>query len=260
MLKLADYRAVLAGAAPAQILDCPGVRVIEKPPASHAVSAAAEYAIAAVEELAERAAEAALYTISGSPGSCLHLFDAARKDSPDGRLVGPGFGRRRSRRIHPFALLLSLRNQVPASLSLHFHLRGPSLSTIDSAAAFADLIPAAALEIPDRPVLFVLSSASDRAEERSRNILQTGASQGLEGAIALLFSGDGELGTIARATGGEAMVLGASASSPPAADWPFSPCLEPGLGILWALSQGVPQATFEIREPGRSSYFSWNMP
>ena len=74
----------------------------------------------------------------------------------------------------------------------------------------------------------------------------------------LLFTNDGKMGSIARVHSGEEIALGADTHSLPAADWPFSPCLEPGLGILWALSQSVERARFEIREPGRSTFFSWN--
>lgn len=255
-MRLAGCAAVLAGDLPTGCRASEAVRIV--PPASprRALSSAALYALDAVRALPDLPADPALYTISGPSGSWVHLFDAARAQPGEG-LVDADFPRR-SRRIHPFTLLLALQNQVAAMLSLELGLRGPCCNAIDSAAAFADLLANMERELETRPVLVVLSSAANRGDERSRNRAQTGCDLGAEGAVALLFSRDGALGTIESAESGPIEVVGAGLATEAGERWPFAPCLEPGLAILLALSSGWSRRTFEIREPGRTSRFSWS--
>jgi hypothetical protein len=224
---------------------------------SRTVSSAAGYALEAVRTLGALPDELALYTFSGPPGSTVHLFDRARDQSPDGRLLGPDFPRR-ARRIHPFTLLVSLHNQVPATLSLELGLRGPSCNAVDDPSAFVDLLPNMTAHYERGPVLAVLSSAADRAEERSRQRHLTGCTTGIEGAIALLFNADGRLGTISPGGGTASQTVAAGELVEAEQRWPFAPCLEPGLAILLALARGDRNASFVIRQPGRSLEFSWS--
>lgn len=266
-MQLVSFRAVLAGAPPPALADLPGTRWVQRRETERATAPAAAYALEAVGDLCnEPAAEAApglataaLFILAAPAGSSIHLFDPARGEPPDRRLLAPGFPRR-SRRIHPFTLLLSLHNQVAATLSMRLGLRGPCCNAIESAASFPDLIPLMELEARTRAVLLVMSSATDRGEERSHNVYATGRPHGLEGAIALLFhlAVPRALGVVSTAEPGEALPIGPRSASPPGSDWPFAPCLEPGLAVLWALATHLGEARFEIREPGRSSFFAWS--
>lgn len=251
VLRLAACRAVLAGDVPAPLAASLSVLLVEMRPARRAVSPGASYAVDAVKALDVPLADAAIFTFAGPPGSALHLFDAGR-DPADGRLVSPGFGLDRSRRIHPFAVLLALQNQVAATLSLDLALRGPCCSTTDSAAAFADLVPNMALAARSRPVLAVLASAANRAEQKSRGVFETGSDAVIEGAVALLFTERGELGCVRSDTDGEPI------ASRAATDFGFAPVLEPGLSILLAIAEGLDRARFEIREPRRTTTLHWS--
>jgi hypothetical protein len=251
-LRLASSSAVLAGELPPAVARAPGVARVGRCEPRRAVSPAASYAVEAAGALQAPLADAALYTFAGPPGSVLHLFDPARET--DGRLVSPGFGRDRSRRIHPFALLLGLQNQVASTLSLELGLRGPCTSATDSAAAFADLLPNLALEARERGVLAVFASAADRAEHRGRGIWETGADAVLEGAVALLFTASGELGELSAASDphdGDPLETATPRS-------PFAPVLEPALSILAALGDRRDAARIEVREPRRTTAIQWS--
>ncbi len=172
-LRLAACRAVLAGEVPAELAVAPGTRCVEMRPPHRATAPGASYAVEAVGALDRDLGDAAVFTFAGPPGSALHLFEAGR-ESADGPLVSAGFGRERSRRIHPFTVLLALQNQVAATLSLELGLRGPCCSTTDAAAAFVDLLPNMAMAMRDRPVLAVFASAANRAEHRTYGIHESG--------------------------------------------------------------------------------------
>jgi hypothetical protein len=251
-LRLAAYRAILAGDVPGELAGTAGVQCVDMRAPRRAIAPGASYAVDAVTALDADLGRAAVFTFAGPPGSALHLFDAAR-ESGDGPLVSAGFGRDRSRRIHPFTVLLALQNQVAATLSLELGLRGPCCSTTDSAAAFVDLLPNMAMALRDRPVLAVLASAANRAEHRSRAIHESGLESFVEGAVALLFREEGELGSVA-ADDGE----GGAFTRP--RDACYAPVLAPGLSILLALARGLDQARFEIREPQRTTTFRWSRP
>lgn len=257
-LRLAACRAVLAGDVPATLAKAAFVRCVEMRPARRAVSPAASYAVDAVTALETPLDDAAIFTFAGPPGSALHLFDAGR-DPASGRLVGPGFGLERSRHIHPFLLLLALQNQVAATLSLELGLHGPCTSATDSASAFADLVPNMARAARARPVLAVLASAANRAEHKSRGILETGGDRAIEGAVALLFTAQGGLGEVTadgeRGNATDAATSGGDALGSDGASAVFAPVLEPGLGILAALADGRSRARLAIREPLRITAF-----
>jgi hypothetical protein len=266
VLLLAACRAVLAGDVPAELAGAPGVRCVEMRQPRRATAPGASYAVEAVRALDASVEEAAVFTFAGPPGSALHLFDAGR-DPASGRLVSAGFGRERSRRIHPFAVLLALQNQVAATLSLELGLRGPCCSTTDSAGAFADLLPNMWMAARERPVLAVLASAAKRAEHRSRGIFESGVDAVVEGAVALLFDAGGKLGSVAPDRGtleGNGHPTAAGARWAPPDDSPstalYAPVLEPGLSILLALTRGLDAARFEVHEPRRTTAFRWSRP
>jgi hypothetical protein len=251
-VRLAACRAILAGDVPAELAGAPGTRCVEMRAAQRAVAPSASYALEAVTDLGADLGRAAIFTFAGPPGSVVHLFDPAREPA-GGRLVSAGFGRDRSRRVHPFTVLLALQNQVAATLSLELGLRGPCCSTAESAAAFVDLLPNMAMAVRERPVLAVFASAANRAEQRSRGIHQCGAERFVEGAVALLFQEEGELGSVAPGDG----------EGEPFAELPepcYAPVLEPGLSILLALARGLDSARFEIREPHRTTALRWSRP
>jgi hypothetical protein len=252
-LRLAACSAVLAGDVPAELAAAPGTRCVEMREPRRATAPGASYAVEAVQALGTDLHDAAVFTFAGPPGSALHLFDAGR-ESKDGPLVSAGFGRDRSRRIHPFTVLLALQNQVAATLSLELGLRGPCCSTTDSAAAFVDLLPNMALALRDRAVLAVFASAANRAEHRSRGIHESGLSAFVEGAVALLFLEEGELGSVAADDPIGGVESGATLAGR------YAPVLEPGLSILLALARGLSSARFEIHEPRRTTAFRWSRP
>jgi hypothetical protein len=274
VLRLADCRAVLAGSVPESLLEHPRVARVEARAARRSVAPAAAYAVDAVRALTALPDEAALFTFAGPPGSCLHLFDPAHQGAPDGRLVGAGFALERSRRIHPFTLLLALENQVAATLSLELGLRGPCCSTTGSAAAFADLLPNMALAARTRPVLAVLASAAGRGEDRSRGVHLRGVDAAVEGAVALLFTVDGGLGRIAPDDGAQpppgrstanrsiagASTAGVSTAGAPTASPRFAPALEPGLSILDSIGGATREARLAIHDAGRTTTFRWSSP
>ncbi|MDX1384604.1 MAG: hypothetical protein R3190_13210 [Thermoanaerobaculia bacterium] len=258
MLRLAACHAVLAGDLPAALTGHPNVETAAPGEPHKATSVAAAYALRAVTALPlPPAAAPALYTFSGPSGSTIHLFDKAWKAAADGRLLGPDFPRR-SRRIHPFTLLLSLHNQVAATLSLELGLRGPAMNLVDSPAGFVDLLPNLALEATRRDVLVVFSSAANRAEERSRLVHETGCEAGLEGAVALLFRADGGLGSVAQAQSTDGAVrVRAGAAAPGGGRWPFGPGLEPGCGLLLALADGSGHTRIEVGGDSHRRCFEW---
>lgn len=240
------------------LADLQGVDVVPRPNAVQTRSAAAFYAIQAVEALDLGESQPALYCITGPSGSTLHLLERARDPTHNSRLIEGDFGRHRSRRIHPFTLLLSLQNQVAASVSLRFGWHGPCTNAVESSAAFVDLIPSIELSLRQRSSLVVLSSAADRREDRSWYTYRARRNRILEGAVALLFDPDGELGQVTLSRSGESLRLGGEGAAPPFRDWPVAPCLEAGLAVLWALAQGIQHARFELVAAERSTFFDWS--
>ena len=114
-LPLAASRAILAGDVPTEIAGAPGVRCVAMRDSRRAIAPGASYAVDAVTALDTDLAGAAIFTFAGPPGSVLHLFDAGR-ESPAGPLVSAGFGRERSRRIHPFTVLLALQTVMQGEI------------------------------------------------------------------------------------------------------------------------------------------------
>jgi hypothetical protein len=101
--------------------------------------------------------------------------------------------------------------------------------------------------------LAVFASAANRAEHRTRGIHQSGITSFVEGAVALLFEEEGELGSVASDE-----VVGGPFTHPSSPR--YAPVLEPGLSILLALARRLDQARFEIREPQRTTAFRWSRP
>lgn len=237
----------------------PAVRQVPTAKAAQTRSPASAYAIAAVEALDLGDDEPALYCVSGPTGSNLHRFDPACDLAKGESLHDADFARRRSRKIHPFTLLLGIQNQVAANLSLYFGWNGPCCNGIESSAAFVDLIPSMELALRKRPALVVMSSAADRREDRSWYRYRAPGKRILEGAVALLFAPRGRLGEVHLGSRSCATRIGRGASTTPFEKWPVAPCMEAGLAVLWALAQAVDHARFEIVGASKSAYFEWTL-
>ena len=118
-------------------------------------------------------------------------------------MTGPGFGPRRSKRIHPFTLIKSLQNQVPAALSMRFGIKGPCLNFLDTATSLAYLVPnATAMLGRCSKVLLVLAAAGDREEERSKLRALRPRDVGMEGAVCFLLTPGPGLGYLELAESG----------------------------------------------------------
>ena len=251
MLKLSACAAVL-DRCPIELADCDVIRQLARPQAHQTRSPASIYAIQAVENLGVRDLDPALYCICGPVGSSVRLLEKAR-DPESGVLVGAGFARR-SRRIHPFTLLLSLQNQVAATLSLHFGWRRACMNSMDEPTSFVDLIPSMEMRQAEGSVLLLMTSAAGRLDDRSWHHHRDPGRPIIEGAIALLFENEGGLAEIRSAT--------QSSGSKPAGpelfgELPAAPGLEAGLACLSSLARRADRDLYELRGAGRSVFFEW---
>lgn len=191
---------------------------------------AARYACHAFELMNPDVDSLGLVTISGASGSTVNAFDRAWRLSEDGELTGPGFGEKRYKRIHPFTLVQSLQNQVPAALSMNYKITGPCLNLLDAATGLAYALPNISQMLQRcARVLLVMASAGDREEETTKLKGLEPNSQGLEGAICLLLEQDL---TRDRALGYLEAGTGEASSACEIA----SPVLSGGLGILLAVA------------------------
>jgi len=217
-----------------------------QPPRERMDSACAAYAIAAMSQLEFDPGEAALVCLSGPTGATVKAFDKAWQASPDGLLTGEGFGASRYKRVHPFTLIKCMQNQTPAMLSMRFGLQGPCLNAIESASAFAYLLPNVRAMLARRAtVLLVMASAGFREEERAKQRLFIDEDQALEGAVCLAIRKDGRLGAI------EAAAAPATAAAPVPAD----PPLEAGVRILECLAEKRRERLIPLRD--RSGHTAW---
>ena len=240
-------------------MDLPNVALVEKASSEQRRAPASAYAIDALSRL-EVPSDARVVTISGPPGEFVHYLEPIRQRSRDGRLMGPDLARR-LRRLHPNALLLSLQNQVAASISMEFGLRGPCVNLIEGATAFADALRILERAKDRETSLLVMSSAADRSEQRELTRLKFPDSVLVEGAICFLFSPDGELGLVGTATAGKAADRptpegGPATNLPPG--WPHAPCLQGGMCVLWALASGMQSERFRLSDGhGYEASFDW---
>lgn len=257
-MKLLSYSAALSDRVEG-LEALPAVQQVPAAKATQTRSAASAYAIAAVEALDLGNDEPALYCVSGPTGSTLHHFDPACDTAKGESLSDTDFARRRSRKIHPFTLLLGIQNQVAANLSLRFGWNGPCCNGVESSAAFVDLIPSMELALRKRPALVVMSSAGDRREDRSWYQYRAPGKTILEGAVALLFTPRGRLGEVTVGSRTSALRIGRGASTLPFTRWPVAPCMEAGLAVLWALAQAIDRARFEIAGASRCAYLQWSL-
>ncbi len=254
MLKLSACAAVL-DRCPIELADCDLVRQLARPQARQTRSPASIYAIQAVENLGIRDLDPALYCICGPVGSSLHLLEKAR-DPATGILVGAGFARR-SRRIHPFTILLSLQNQVAATLSVHFGWRRACMNSMDEPTSFVDLMPSMEIRQAEGSVLLLMTSAAGRLDDRSWHHYRDPGQPVIEGAIALLFENKGELAEIRTASRN----AGSKSAGPKLfGELPAAPGLEAGLACLSSLARQADRDLYELRGAGRSAYFEWRAP
>jgi hypothetical protein len=243
-------------------MDLPNVALVEKAAEQQRRAPASTYAIDALSCL-DVPTDARVVTISGPPGEFVHFLEPIRQLSPDGRLMGPNLARR-LRRLHPYALLLSLQNQVPASISMEFGLSGPCVNLIEGATTFADALRILELGKDQETALLVMSAAADRSEQRELARLENSDRVIVEGAICLLFSPDGALGLVGGPTP-ERSVNGPTPEGDPETklppDWPHAPCLQGGMCVLWALASGVPSERFWLSDGhGYEVPFDWRAP
>ena len=175
------------------------VRVAQNLRGHKTMSPSSQYANQAVALLNPSPVGLGMVCISGPTGSLVEAFDKAWRLSGDGRLVGPGFARSRSKRIHPFTLMRSLQNQVPATLSMEFGIHGPCLNALEGATAPAVLLPnILAMLNQCEKVLLVMAGAGFRGEEAAKHQAVAPESEGVEGAVCMLLSkGEGPLGFLA---------------------------------------------------------------
>ena len=261
MLRLAAFSAAFTRPLGA-CMDLPNVTLVEKASEQQRRAPASTYAIDALSRL-EVPTDARVVTISGPPGELIHYVEPIRQRSRDGRLMGPDLARR-LRRLHPYALLLCLQNQVAASISMEFGLTGPCVNLIEGATAFADALCIMELARDRATTLLVMSSAADRPEQRELARLKFPDSVLVEGAICFLFSPEGELGLVGTPSPGEAADRpnpedGSVTNLPP--DWPRAPCLQGGMCVLWALASGIPSERFWLSDGhGYEASFDWHEP
>lgn len=255
MLRLSACSAVL-DRCPSELSDCEGVREVAPAQAQQTRSPAAIYAIQAVEDLGLPDLDPALYCICGPVGSSVHLLEKAR-DPETGVLVGAGFAKR-SRRIHPFTILLSLQNQVAATLSLQFGWRRACMNCMDEPTSFVDLIPSMEMRQPEGAVLLLLTSAAGRLDDRNWHRYRDPGRPVMEGAIALLFEAEGELAEIRSV----AQSPGSKSAGPELfGESCVAPGLEAGLACLSSLSRRASRDLYELRgSGGHSAFFEWRAP
>ncbi len=215
-------------------------------------SPCAAYACRAFELMAPETAGLALVCVSGPTGSTVRAFDKAWQASPDGKLVGEGFGKRRARRIHPFTLVKSLQNQVPATLSMNYGIKGPCLNVLEGATSLAYLLPnISALLAAHHPVLLVLASAGYREEERAKHHALLPERRGLEGSACFLLTRNGALGYLEPALpDGDPGVT--------EDQFPISPVLHAGLEILHCIAENPRERVIALKDfGGHRAYLRW---
>ncbi|MCB1051660.1 MAG: hypothetical protein KDC71_13765 [Acidobacteria bacterium] len=187
MIGVLDLTAVLCG----PMAGLEGAEFIPAVRSDRELGPAAVYALRAVEALCQKRPELQLETlpfccVSGHPGAPVSAFEKAWHLANGGPLIGPGFAETRYRRIHPFTLLTSLYNQVPAALSSKLGMTGPCHNVFEGGGNWSSLL--ALFRTWAQPqCLLVLSSANQREEEAVRNAALWPNAQPLEGAIAILL-------------------------------------------------------------------------
>jgi len=248
LIRLLDLAAVLTRVP--DFLSDPSKQPIElcSPlPAQRDISPAAAYALRACELLRLEPKPQALITLSGPSGSTLTAFDKAWLRAKGKPLVSPGFGTSRYKRIHPFTLLRSLQNQVPAVLSMKLDLRGPCLNAVDSAMGLSYLLTNAKVLLQHRaPILIVMTAAGFRDEDRSLRRHRHGSPDEIEGAIALLVGRSGGLGRLQ---------LGRSGSD--GVTPPLPPALQAGLHLLAAVTGREAHSTWRVCDDRHWTEMSW---
>ncbi len=207
---------------------------------------AADYAERAFEIMSPDTRELGLVTICGPSGSTVKAFRKAWAASSDGTLTGEGFGEKRYKRIHPFTLVKSLQNQIPAALSMKYHITGPCLNLLDAATGLAHALPNIRVMLKRGPLLLVMASAGDREEESQKMAWLHPEQSGLEGAICLLLTGQAVHGSLEPGSG--------EATHPPIA---AAPVLEPGLQILQAIAQGTSRSITLTDSLNHSATIQW---
>jgi len=212
-------------------------------------SAAAQYADRAASALKPHGSGIGLVTLAGPSGSMVGAFDNAwRLAGPGNPLTGPGFGKRRSRRIHPFTLVTSLQNQVAATLSMKYGLTGPCLNALDAPSALAVLLPNIQIMLLRTPaVLLVLASAGGREEEWASQRFLTPDAEPLEGALCFLLTAGTGLGYLETGSSlsGEEYLAPATTTDVSAA-----PILGPGIALLKCIREHKPETVITLKDYG----------
>jgi len=250
MIGLAAYSAVFSRAVPG-LEDLAGIDVCGPQERAKNRSAIAVYAEQAVARMAPDPMGLGLVCLSGPCGPMVDAFDKAWQRSPDGSLTGPGFGAHRAKRIHPFTLLRSLQNQVPAILSMNLGITGPCINALDSATGLACLLPNIAAQLTRcRAILLVMAAAGEGLEEGSKRKARVPGASGLEGAICLLLTRDAALGTLELAQ--------PDRDCRPAVEDLAAPVLAPGVTLLRHLALGSQEALItNTDESGFQSAVFW---
>lgn len=248
MIELCSYSAVFSR--PVTGLEgLARVRAVAPASTRRLLSPCAVYAVAAVELLETDLTSTGLVCVSGPTGSTCAAFDRAWQRSADGRLVSAGFGRGRFKHIHPFTLIRSLQNQVPAVLSMSFGMKGPCLNVLESVTALASVLPNIEAMLPRCPrVLLVLAAAGARGEERSKMEFLAPGRMLVEGAICFLFSRTTESGALGQVGPGRiARDLESGKQENPAAN-PAGPPLSAGVELLRCIAAGLEERQIPLHD------------
>lgn len=220
MIKLVEISAVLS--------EQPGFagnfELVSKLEQERTTSPAALYAIKAVQPMIHSLGQIPILSFSGHPGVSVSVFEKAR--STDGPLLNPGFARR-SKRIHPFTLLTSLFNSVPAVVCNTFKNHGPCVNQFEIAPLehFFPLLLSWLNSFPK--VLILFSSAACREEEWDRRVVDHCQALKIEGSIAILLE-----------SGSFGPTIGHSEKGLDEIQVPFKmqQALDLGLALLWLKS------------------------
>ena len=247
MIAVAAYSACFSRTV-AGLEDMPGLTISGNLEERKTHSAAAQYAIRAAAPLvAKPLGSKGLVVSAGPSGSMVRAFDKAWRMAGDGNLLtGPGFGKRRSRRIHPFTLITSLQNQVAATLSMQFQLVGPCLNVLDATTSLACLLPnIAAMLARTDAVLLVFATAGGRDEEQAAQRHLTPGAEPLEGALCFLLTANPGLGYLELGSlgSGETVITSAAISDAEAA-----PVLAPGIALLSCIQKRDPEKIITLQD------------
>ena len=226
MIGIAAYSAVFSRNV-AGLEEVPGILTGVSVEDEKTTGPCAAYAVRAFSGLNADPESLGLVCISGPSGSTVDAFDRAWQAANGGTLTGPGFGPHRSKRIHPFTLVKSLQNQVPAALSMKFGLKGPALNLLEADSSLAHVLPNIEIMLQRcRAVALAMAAAGDRAEERIKLKSLDPGIRGLEGAACFLLTRESTLGYL-------------EASEPVECEKTTSietgscpPILEPAIGLL----------------------------